>query len=173
MDYDLGRMCRHAVDRSSGGLVDVNIEYFGTDDLLQYIADRNPHIECNEEALAIAEHMPHLRYLQIFGNKLTNEGLQAILDGCPHLESLDLRQCFNVNMDGHLGKRCIERIKDLRHPYDPTDDYPFDAEIADVGSSEEDYPSGFSEIDFLSDDDDYYEFSGGSDMSDFEHLYFD
>lgn len=40
MDYDLERMCRHAVDRSSGGLVDIDIQYFGTDDLLQYIADR-------------------------------------------------------------------------------------------------------------------------------------
>lgn len=40
MDYDLEKMCRHAVDRSSGGLVDIDIQYFGTDDLLQYIADR-------------------------------------------------------------------------------------------------------------------------------------
>ncbi|KAG8639201.1 F-box protein SKIP19 isoform X2 [Manihot esculenta] len=211
MDYDLEKMCRHAVDRSSGGLVDIDIQYFGTDDLLQYIADRSSHLkrlrlvscysisdeglsevatkfplleeldisycslskqalevvghccpllksfklnnhgfkhprtECNEEALVIAENMPHLCCLQIFGNKLTNEGLQAILDGCPNLESLDLRQCFNVNLEGHL----------------------------DVGSSEEDYPSGLSEIDFLSDDDDYYEFSGGSDMSDYGDLVFD
>lgn len=134
---------------------------------------KHPRTECNEEALAIAENMPYLCCLQIFGNKLTNEGLQAILDGCPNLESLDLRQCFNVNLEGHLGKRCTERIKDLRRPYDPTDDYPFDTEIADVGSSEEDYPSGLSEIDFLSDDDDYYEFSGGSDMSDYGDLVFD
>ncbi|KAF2303472.1 hypothetical protein GH714_018692 [Hevea brasiliensis] len=60
---------------------------------------------------------------------------------------------------------CVEWIKDLRHPYDSTDDYLFDAEIADMGSSEEDYPSGFSEIDFLSDDDDYHEFFGGSDIT--------
>ncbi|KAJ9140847.1 hypothetical protein P3X46_031443 [Hevea brasiliensis] len=40
MGYGLKKMCRHAVDRSSGGLVDINIEYFGTDDLLKYIADR-------------------------------------------------------------------------------------------------------------------------------------
>uniref|UniRef100_A0A2P2JMA8 Uncharacterized protein MANES_14G135100 n=1 Tax=Rhizophora mucronata TaxID=61149 RepID=A0A2P2JMA8_RHIMU len=39
-EYDIDKMCRHAVDRSSGGLVDINIEYFGTDDLLRYITDR-------------------------------------------------------------------------------------------------------------------------------------
>ncbi|KAL6198452.1 hypothetical protein ACLB2K_028241 [Fragaria x ananassa] len=37
MDYDLEEMCRHAVVRSAGNLVDINIEYFGTDELLEYI----------------------------------------------------------------------------------------------------------------------------------------
>ncbi|XP_065882119.1 F-box protein SKIP19-like [Euphorbia lathyris] len=237
-ERSLVELCRHAVDRSCGGLINIKLEYFGDDDLLQYIADRSPrlkvlrliscynitdeglceavaklalleeleisycnlskksldaagndcpllkslklnvqgfklpHIECNAEALAIAEKMPRLCQLQIFGNKLTNEGLQAILDGCQHLESLDLRQCFNVNLEGDLKRICSERIKDLRCPYDSTDDYPFDAEIPDIGSSDEDYPYGFSDIDFMSDDDDYYELSGGSDISDFEDFLF-
>lgn len=162
MDYDMVKICRHAVDRSSGALLHINIEYFGTDDLLLYIADRStqlkslrlvfcqnisdegliaaaskiplleeldlsycsfskvalekvghccpllrsfklnttgyryPCIECDDEALAVAESMPGLRHLQMFGNKLTNDGLQAILDACLYLESLDLRRCFNV-----------------------------------------------------------------------------
>ncbi|WCJ33225.1 RNI-like superfamily protein [Euphorbia peplus] len=233
-------LCRRAVDRSAGGLTSIIIEYFESDELLHYIADRSQHlkvlrlvscyniseegfceavaklplleeleislcnlskislaaagsncpllkslklntqgykvprVECNEEALVIAEKMPGLCQLQIFGNKLTNEGLQAILDGCQHLESLDIRQCFNVILEGDLKRICSERIKDLRSPYDSAADYPFDAEIADMeflGSSDEDYPHGFSDIDFISDDDDdaYYEFSGGgSDLSDFE-----
>ncbi|CAN6861549.1 unnamed protein product, partial [Brassica oleracea var. botrytis] len=33
-------MCRHAVDRSLGGLVEIDICYIGTDSLLNYIADR-------------------------------------------------------------------------------------------------------------------------------------
>ena len=128
---------------------------------------RRPHIECDEEAFAIAETMPTLHHLQLFGNKLTNEGLLAILDGCPHLESLDLRQCFNVNLAGSLGKRCAEQIKELRLPCDPTDDCPFEADV-DYGSLDED-SSAISDIDFLSDDDyDYYEFSGGSDFSDYD-----
>jgi hypothetical protein len=82
---------------------------------------------CDEEALAIAENLPELCRLQLFGNKLSNDGLQAILDGCPHLESLDLRQCFNVTLTGNLGRRCAEQIKDLRRPHDSTDDFEFDA----------------------------------------------
>ncbi|XP_061370033.1 F-box protein SKIP19-like isoform X2 [Gastrolobium bilobum] len=230
IDYDLGIMCRRAIDYSSGLLLDINIEYFGTDDLLHYITHstshlrrlrlaccfsisdeglcevaknlaqleeldisisnlssdpleaigrscphlkslkfnmesyRHPHMECDEDALAIAQTMPELRHLQLFGNKLTNDGLLAILDGCPHLESLDVRQCFNLNLGGSLGRRCAEQIKDFRLPYDHTDDYPFEVEI-DYGLLNEDYPSGTSDIDFLSDGDyDYYEFSGGDSL---------
>lgn len=39
-DYDYVSMCRHAVDRSQGGLVEIEIWEFGSDDLLNYIADR-------------------------------------------------------------------------------------------------------------------------------------
>jgi hypothetical protein len=95
---------------------------------------------CDEEALVIAENLPELRRLQLFGNKLTNDGLQAILDGCPRLESLDLHQCFNVTLAGNLGRRCAEQIKDLRRPHDSTIDYEFDASF-----------------EFFSDDEDYYD----------------
>ncbi|KAA8519420.1 hypothetical protein F0562_013705 [Nyssa sinensis] len=239
MEYDLEIMARHAINRSCGQLVDINVEYFGTDELLQYITDRtshlrrlqlvccysvsgeglseaakklplleelhlyycslskeaietvgrccpllksfklndkgfiHPHIESDEEALAIAENMPELRHLQLFGNKMTNQGLQAILDGCPHLESLDLRQCFNVSLVVNVGKRLSEQIKDLWRPYDSTADYGFDSQIHDHESSDEDYPSGFSDTDFLSDNDEYYEFSGASDFSDYEGLFYD
>lgn len=223
MEFDLEKMTMHAVDRSCGQLLDINIEYFGTDQLLHYIADRSsqlrrlqlvwchdcyalseavnklplleelhlyytyiskeaiktvgrccpllksfklnaqgfrrPHIESDEEALAIAQNLPHLRHLQLFGNKMTNDGLQAILDGCPHLESLDLRQCFNVSLGGDLAKRCSEQIKHLRRPHDSTEDYGFDAEIHDCESFDEDYPSGISDIDLFSGDEEYYEFS--------------
>ena len=125
---------------------------------------RSVHIECDEEAVAVAESMPELRHLQLFGNKLTDDGLNAILNGCPHLESLDLRQCLNVNLSGDLGKRCAERIKSLWRPKDPTDDYEF-AEIDDGGSFDEDDPSGMSDIDYLSEGYGYYEFSGESDFS--------
>ncbi|KAK6932117.1 Leucine-rich repeat [Dillenia turbinata] len=196
MDLDPEKVARNAVDRSCGELVDISIEDFGTDILMEYITartsnlkrlrlvccciydeglsnaakklplledleislcsftreslevvgrccprlrtlkynkwgDGRPRGECDEEALAIAECMPELRHLQLFGNKLTNDGLQAILDGCPHLEYLDLRWCFNITLPGDLGRRCAERLKTLRRPNDPTHDYEFHAENLD------------------------------------------
>ncbi|XVF81983.1 hypothetical protein PTKIN_Ptkin16aG0006400 [Pterospermum kingtungense] len=196
MPCDLEKMCMHAIDRSCGGLVDINIDYFGTDELLAYIAQRTsnlrrlrlvmcwwnvsdhglskaaskfpfleeleiyfcdfdedsievvgrccpllktfkynqegsrfPSYRSDEEALAIAENMHGLRHLQLIGNKLTNRGLQAILDGCPYLESLDLRKCLRVNLEGDIGKRCAERIQNLRRPNDSIHDFEFAAEI--------------------------------------------
>ncbi|KAI8525094.1 hypothetical protein RHMOL_Rhmol13G0201400 [Rhododendron molle] len=130
---------------------------------------RAPYVEYDDEALAIAETMPGLHHLQLLGNNLTDDGLKAILDGCPNLESLDLRHCFNVNLGGSLGERCSEQIKYLRQPYDSTDDCEFDMTFYngydDDHSLDDDYPSGFSEIDLRSDVvDEYFEWSGGSDV---------
>ena len=229
--YNLEKMCRHAVDRSRGQLIDINIEYFGTDDLLLYISQRSSqlrrlqlvfsyeitgdgliqavqnfplleelhlyytsidakaieaigracpqlksfklnnrwyrqqYVVCDMEALAIAQNMPELRHLQLFGNKMTNEGLQAILDGCPHLESLDLRQCFNIHFGGNIGRLCTQRIRVLKRPHDPTDDYRFDAEIYDYATSYEDSITWFSDDLMFSDLDEDLQFSGGSPCS--------
>ncbi|GLT85706.1 hypothetical protein SLE2022_038870 [Rubroshorea leprosula] len=246
MDHVLEQMCMHAVDRSNGDLVDINIEYFGSDELLAYIADRSsglrrlriaccscisdeglreaaskltlleeleityccpyisadalevvgrccprlksfkfnkkvymrPHIESDEDAQVIAQNMHELRHLQLLGNKLTNCGLQAILDGCPHLQSLDLRQCFNVILRGDLEKRCTERIKHLWRPQDSTEGFEYDTTSYDFGSPYEDYPSGPSDISLMSDDDYDYELEFSDDYpydydDFFEEYYFD
>ncbi|KAL6216791.1 hypothetical protein ACLB2K_010009 [Fragaria x ananassa] len=65
--------------------------------------------------------MGGLRHLQLFGNKLTNDGLRYILDSCPHLCSLDLRHCFILYLDGELGRLCAERIENLWLPHDSTE----------------------------------------------------
>ncbi|KAK7852862.1 f-box protein skip19 [Quercus suber] len=112
---------------------------------------RFPDIQCDEEAVAIAKNMPKLRHLQLIGNRLTNDGLQAILDNCPHLESLDLRKCFNVTLSGDLGRRCA-RIKNLRLPNDSTNDCGFIVETSDIESFEQNIPFWMLDIDDLSDD---------------------
>ncbi|XP_071698648.1 putative F-box/LRR-repeat protein 23 [Rutidosis leptorrhynchoides] len=66
------------------------------------------------DACAIAKSMPELRHLQLLGNTMTDEGLQFILDGCPLLESLDVRKCFNLNIAGDLVQRCKKQIKDFK-----------------------------------------------------------
>ncbi|XP_010429860.1 PREDICTED: putative F-box/LRR-repeat protein 23 [Camelina sativa] len=75
-------------------------------------------------AIIIADSMPGLRHLDLCGHPLSNMGLKAILDGCPHLECLDLRKCFHIDLSGNLEKRCLERIKYLRRP----NDYPPETE---------------------------------------------
>ncbi|KAJ1440405.1 Leucine-rich repeat domain superfamily [Sesbania bispinosa] len=70
-------------------------------------------IECDGLALAFAKTMSNLRHLQIWGNKLCNVGLSAIVDGCPLLESLDLRFHIYFVLDESLEKRFREQIKDL------------------------------------------------------------
>ncbi|XVF00508.1 hypothetical protein REPUB_Repub04eG0007200 [Reevesia pubescens] len=203
--YDLEKMCMNAIDRSCGGLVDINIEYFGTDELLIYITQRtsnlkrlrvitcwhisdeglseaaknfslleeheiyydntgkdaieavgrccpvlktfkfnragirDPSFQDDKKVLAIAENMHGLSHLQLVGNNLTNHGLQAILDGCPHLESLDLRRCFHVNLEGDIGRRCTEQIKNLRRPNDSVHEFGFSAEVMGYNGAVHDY----------------------------------
>ncbi|XP_027087757.2 F-box protein SKIP19-like [Coffea arabica] len=223
--YDMEIMVQHAVDRSQGQLVDISIGSIGTDELLEYIAERSgklkrlrlafcdsisgeglteavkrlplleelhlffismpsealeivgcscpllksftinrrsnelPHQECDKEAAAIAKTMPGLHHLHLLGNKMTNEGLKAILDNCAKLESLDLRKCYYVNLDGDLGKRCSQEITHLRLPNDSTADYEFDEELDDCeglhySDSFDVYSSGISDFDVS--DYDYY-----------------
>lgn len=83
------------------------------------------HVE-NKDALGIAN-MRGLCSLQLFRNTLNNKGLETILDNCPHLECLDIRQCFNVDMNETLLEKC-SRIKTIKLHNDPTDDYDLEVE---------------------------------------------
>ncbi|KAG2280152.1 hypothetical protein Bca52824_051372 [Brassica carinata] len=225
--YDREIMCRHVVDRSQGGLIEIEIWYFCTDSLLNYIADSSSSLrsltlalcsqitnkgltealtklplleeldvsfstlsrdslrfvgqscpnlkifklncvgdirtanEGEDDALAIAETMPGLHNLQLFGNKLTDAGLNAIIDHCLNLEHLDLRQCFNVNIVGDLEKRCSERVKVLRRPNDSTHDYPYEEVLVfnTMRASEDGFMPNVSY---------YHDFEGASDNSDYD-----
>ena len=57
------------------------------------------------EALGVAA-MHELRTLALVGSAVTNDELASVLDGCPRLESLDLRDCFNIVADDALRARC-------------------------------------------------------------------
>ncbi|XP_062096288.1 F-box protein SKIP19-like [Humulus lupulus] len=220
LGFDLEKMCRNVVDRSCGQLVDINIEHFGDDELLQhitasssrikrlrfacwyYVSDEGlveaieklplleeldlthckfsegfiealgrscPHFKTlklntqaykfsdmdpdeehdfNMDVIAIGKNLPGLRHLQLIGSWMTNMGLEAILDGCRNLESLDLRRCLNINLKGSLGKRCAEQIKLLRLPYDSLKDYGYIAD-PDPGFFGEDEDFPFSDHEYF------------------------
>ncbi|CAM0873254.1 unnamed protein product [Alopecurus aequalis] len=91
-------------------------------------------VPADGEATAIATNMPGLRSLQLFAKRLTTDGLVAILDGCPRLESLDIRHCFNIGMNYEMRARCSQ-IETLRAPHDATDDYNLEFSSPDMKRS--------------------------------------
>ncbi|KAF9608134.1 hypothetical protein IFM89_007520 [Coptis chinensis] len=70
----------------------------------------------DEEAFVIAKYLPQLRRLCLVESALSNKGLEAILDGCPHIEYLDLQDCVYMDLKGDLLKRCVWRKRKLKHP---------------------------------------------------------
>ncbi|GLT97118.1 hypothetical protein SLE2022_147010 [Rubroshorea leprosula] len=128
------------------------------------------HKQGDEAAQAIAQTMQGLCHLQLFGNQLSNFGLVAILDSCSHLESLDLRCCFNVTLQGDLEKRCVEQIKHLRRPNDSTQDYEFSEAYHKSYFSYD--PSGFFDEGVMSSSDYDYD-PGFSDGGDYPYSYYD
>ncbi|VFQ81528.1 unnamed protein product [Cuscuta campestris] len=109
-----------------------------------------PTASSDNEAIAVAENMQGLHHLSLLGNTMTMKGVQAILDGCPHLESLDLRRCFHVILAQDLGGSC-KQIKDLKHPMDPICDYEFSNYIDEYGDDYDAFSDGYP-VDFF----DYY-----------------
>lgn len=69
-------------------------------------------------ATAIGENLPQLKHLQLIGHIMLNNRLQAILDGCPKLELLDLRQCLCINLNGEFVKKSLEKIKCVKLPHE-------------------------------------------------------
>ncbi|KAK9704756.1 hypothetical protein RND81_07G009100 [Saponaria officinalis] len=129
---------------------------------------RNCYIH-NEEALAISKSMPNLRRLQLIGNSMSNEGLKVILDGCPLLESLDLRACFHIDLSGDLGKRC-DRITNFRRPNDSTSDYSHRACAEDRPMGNYFFDESHEWYDY--DTDECGDFYPGSDSDEYDDLFY-
>ncbi|XP_074332120.1 F-box protein SKIP19-like [Apium graveolens] len=112
--------------------------------------------------ITVAKGMSQLLHLQLTGNEMSNKGLQAILDSCPNLQSLDLRGCFRINLNESCGKLCKERIKNIRLPSDSVEDH----KVAPIEDPYADYvwDDYVGLYDKLSDDDDYGGFGSFTDF---------
>ncbi|XP_076942268.1 putative F-box/LRR-repeat protein 23 [Bidens hawaiensis] len=108
----------------------------------------------DEIAKAIGKHLPNLTHLELIGNCLNNIGLQAILDGCCHLELLDLRQCYYLDLKTDLGKRRHRQIKNLKLPHHSLEGYLRAYDIVDDSDDEYEGCSECDYTDYDNDDDD-------------------
>ncbi|KAL5218908.1 hypothetical protein ABZP36_019592 [Zizania latifolia] len=81
-------------------------------------------VDDDTEALGIANNMPELRELQLIDNCLTKDGLISIVDNWLHLESVDIRQCYNIRMDDALKSKWA-RIRNLKLPHDSISDFKY------------------------------------------------
>ncbi|KAJ9566038.1 hypothetical protein OSB04_002004 [Centaurea solstitialis] len=199
---DFEKLCKQAVHRSCGELIDIRLKCVVTNDLLDFISRCSsklkslrvlkcynvtgnglihalkrlpcletldlfyisieaehikvigqscPHLKSfkmksrfmeSADALAIANSMPALRHLQLFGRAITGDGLRAILHGCRQLESLDLRRCSCLMLGGSLGKLCRERIKDFKFTVRTNLFEIFDSDSDDFDEDDE-FSAGF------------------------------
>ncbi|KAK2441864.1 putative F-box/LRR-repeat protein [Trifolium repens] len=115
------------------------------------------YITWDDAAFVIAKTMPGLRHLDIHGNPHSDVGLIAILDGCPLLESLDIRGCHNLDFSGNLWKRLHNQIKGLV-VRDPEYFNNFELEFAYSDSNGNSYweiVERFSDDEAEDDDEDY------------------
>lgn len=106
-------------------------------------------ISQDDEALAIAATMPRLKHLEIAYLLVDTSSVVEIVEKCKELELLDLRGCWNVNLDDEFVKR-FSKLKVMgpviMDCYDGWDNYSNDS-----GSS------GYLAWDLVADevDDDY------------------
>ncbi|MFS7913300.1 putative F-box domain, leucine-rich repeat domain superfamily, F-box-like domain superfamily [Helianthus anomalus] len=107
-------------------------------------------------AVAIGKNLPNLTHLELIGNSMTNVGLQAILDGCCHLESLDLSRCFNFDLKGALRKRCLRHIRCFKAPDDSLAGCQYPQMYPDLDDDDDDYdycdPPGVNDYDYVPSD---------------------
>lgn len=68
----------------------------------------------SEDALGIAT-MRKLQELTLVDSDITAEELEAVVDGCPHLDNLCLIDCWDLDVPDALRAKCA-RIKTLELP---------------------------------------------------------
>jgi len=85
------------------------------------------------EAMAVANTMRSIEHLELAYGRFSNHGLDAILSNCGSLCALDIRGCWNVELDDNTGSKC-DLIQSFGCPWE--NDYEDDRD--DQGDDEDD-----------------------------------
>ncbi|KMZ59520.1 hypothetical protein ZOSMA_67G00120 [Zostera marina] len=95
-----------------------NLKVFG---FRNYLNIKSQYKSCNQVAYAIAKNMCSLQKLKIIEDMLDDDGLLAILDGCPLLKHLHIRNCFNIKigekLKNNFGKVRLKYYSFLVHDF--------------------------------------------------------
>ncbi|KAL5076888.1 hypothetical protein RYX36_015872 [Vicia faba] len=100
--FDPTKICHYAIKQSCGHLEDVIIQYFGTDDLLEFIADNasklrslrlgNCHRISDKGFSEAVKKLPLLESLDISWCNLSKDSLEVVGQYCPLLTVLKFRR---------------------------------------------------------------------------------
>ncbi|XP_010455875.2 PREDICTED: F-box protein SKIP19-like [Camelina sativa] len=66
-DLDFDILCRHAVDLSQGGLLEINLDFFSSDSLLAYIADRSMTQPLVTQMIPVSSILIQIMACEIYG----------------------------------------------------------------------------------------------------------
>ncbi|KAM0910235.1 hypothetical protein ACQ4PT_014297 [Festuca glaucescens] len=143
-DYDLRAMAKAAVDRSDGQLRVFAARLFVSDELLKYILERSPSLATlrlvfccdvySKPLVKVIRESPplELRCLDLDDFELTIAELTAMLENCPLLEVLRVRNCLYIfDQAEHELRSKFARIKTMTFEVD--DDFRFDSCFYDDG----------------------------------------
>ena len=112
----------------------------------------------DDVAFAVAQYMPQLKHLEMAYGVLSNIGLKAMLEKCTNLEHLDLRGCWQLNMEEGFVEQARKQFKVFHAPVVEEDIYNTDDSEFDVSDYYDDsdyydedmwFDSDFEEMDDL------------------------
>ncbi|KAJ9566046.1 hypothetical protein OSB04_002012 [Centaurea solstitialis] len=122
-DFVFEKLCKQAVHRSCGELIDISIKHFGTDDLLDYISRCSSKLSrlCLKACYDITgcglnnalKRLSHLETLELSYTSILVEDIEVIGHNCPLLKSFTLKTNF-MYYDGQV-HAIANSMPTLRH----------------------------------------------------------
>ncbi|WMV40687.1 hypothetical protein MTR67_034072 [Solanum verrucosum] len=117
-------MCRYAVDRSQGEVVDINLQYFATAQLLEYIAERSGKLKrlsiaccygmvC-ESLVEVVQKLPLLEELSLTHTTITIEGIEDLGRSCPRLKLFELNNSLSMGSGDYFDNTQFLRVCRVR-----------------------------------------------------------